>query len=73
MTNHVVSATDPLLAASTADVRRQADELRQLVREAVELLGREPPDDLGSFTALKRKAWCDHRDDWLRKAREAAK
>ena len=27
-------SADPLLAASRADVRRQADELRELVREA---------------------------------------
>jgi hypothetical protein len=56
---------DPLLRASTADVQRQCDELRRLVREAVAII------EGGQMRIL---AWDqDEADDWLRRAHEAGR
>lgn len=57
---------DRLLQASTADVQRQCDELRQLVREAI------------YFAAILSQgedhcSVCKRAEDWLRRARSAAK
>lgn len=54
---------DPLLAASQANVRRQVDELRGLVREAI------PWIDVVAWAT--QESARDEYDDWLRRAREA--
>jgi hypothetical protein len=49
---------DPLLAASTADVQRQLNEARELLREGIRLV------KLGGMEGT---------EDWMQRARSAAK
>jgi len=42
-----------------------ADQWKKREAEARWLLQNEPPDDLGMYTQVKRREWCDRRYAWL--------
>ena len=42
-----------------------ADQWEKREAEARWLLQNEPPDDLGMYTQVKRREWCDRRYAWL--------
>ena len=59
-------SADPLHAASKANVAKQCDELRELVRQAV-------PFVLSAYAAAEVEPDSSAMRDWLRRARSASK